>query len=376
MLQQQPVSPLVPATADTGAGRSIVLPGQRPDGTHILSVLVKRTYDIAPNRRCTRAEMDRRLVAGDKHFGDPMNSSVEAESDFVPFKLATDVVLNGNAYAPDGRPTDKLIASLQIGDHRKDVLVIGDRICRYRDGLPPAFTDPEPFSELDIRYERAYGGVDVYSDRKLACPYARNHLGRGFAVANIKEAIDGLPLPNIEDPSDPLTPERLCCGQCSHWEGQPIPQGFGWVTKGWRPRASFAGVMPADRKLERALRAAYAQAIPQAQQSLFEQTQLPDMDFRFFNGASAGLVLPYLEGDETIRLQHLDPSGDLRFQLPGEAPAIGLNIGEGVQEPEVVLHTVMLRPVDSQVDLVWRGAVPFPGPDWLPEMKKMEVLIR
>jgi len=31
---------------------------------------------------------------------------------------------------------------------------------------------------------------------------------------------------------------------------------------------------------------------------------------------------------------------------------------------------------DRQVDLVWRGAVPYPGPDWLPKMKKMEVLIQ
>jgi hypothetical protein len=33
----------------------------------------------------------------------------------------------------------------------------------------------------------------------------------------------------------------------------------------------------------------------------------------------------------------------------------------------------MLRMDDLQVDLVWRGAVPYPGPDWLPQMRKMEV---
>jgi hypothetical protein len=28
-----------------------------------------------------------------------------------------------------------------------------------------------------------------------------------------------------------------------------------------------------------------------------------------------------------------------------------------------------------QVDLVWCGAVPYPGRDWLPQMRKMEIEI-
>ena len=95
------------------------------------------------------------------------------------------------------------------------------------------------------------------------------------------------------------------------------------------------------------------------------------------NAASldAGLAVPFLGGDESVRLVNLDPQGDTEFQLPGERPRIGLDIGKGMQEPEVVLHTVMIRMEERQVDLVWRGAVPYPGPDWLPEMKKLEVLV-
>jgi hypothetical protein len=39
------------------------------------------------------------------------------------------------------------------------------------------------------------------------------------------------------------------------------------------------------------------------------------------------------------------------------------------------LHTVLIRMDQRQVDLVWRGAVPYPGPEWLPEMPRMEVLV-
>ncbi|MDJ0943331.1 MAG: DUF2169 domain-containing protein [Kiloniellales bacterium] len=363
-----------PTVADPSACR-IVLPGQTPEGEYILGVLVKRSYDVVHGKRCARAEGDRPLIAGDQHFGDPMNSTVEFESDFVPFKLATDVVLNGRAFAPKGEAVTELTASLAVGQHRKDIVVIGDRMARHRKGQTPLFTDPEPFTEIELRYERAFGGIDIYSDRKLACPYARNHLGRGFAIRNIKEAVEGLPLPNIEDPQDRLTPERLCIDHFIHMDKLPMPQGFGWFLKYWRPRALLAGVMPADRETEQELRKIYRQAVPPEQLELYDQTELPDMDFRFFNGASQGLALPYLKGDEGIRLSGLAAEGDVVFGLPKERPEIGLDIGSGVQEPDVVLQTVMIRMEERQVDLVWRGAVPYPGPDWLPEMKRMEVLV-
>ena len=99
-----------PSVVDPTAGpsrkaQSIVLPGQAPEGQYILSVLLKRTYDIVPGGRCARAEQDKKLIPGDVHYDDPMNSSVKYETDFIPFKLATDVVINCKAYAPDGAPT-------------------------------------------------------------------------------------------------------------------------------------------------------------------------------------------------------------------------------------------------------------------------------
>jgi hypothetical protein len=368
----------VVSTGGTGEDRQvqkIVLPGQTPKGEYILGVLLKRTYDIVPGKPCIRAERDHKLIPGDMHYGDPMNSTVKFETDFIPFKVATDVVLNGIAYAPNGRPTETLIASFIIGQFRKDILVIGDRVCRYQQGSDPLFTDPEPFTTMDIRYERAYGGVDIYSDPKLPCPYGRNHLGRGFVIANTKKTIDNLALPNIEDPEDTLTPSRLCAGHFMHWERQPMPQGFGWYAKYWQPRAGLAGVLPADRAAEQELRKAFALVVPPEQRQLYEQTQLPDMDFRFFNGASPGLALPFLSGDEPIRTVLLTPEGEVDFQLPGERPQIGLDIGMGIQEPPVVLHTVMIHIEERQLDLVWRAAVPYPGPDWLPQMRKMEVLV-
>jgi hypothetical protein len=359
----------------TEQGKTIVLPGQTPEGEYILSVLLKRSYHIVPNGRCVRADKDFKIVTGDMHYDGPMNSSVQFESDFVPFKLGTDVVLNANAYAPGGSEVHELIATVLVDSHRKDIAVIGDRVSKFRAEGDPMFTEPEPFTVMPLCYERAYGGVDIYTDTKMSCPYARNHLGRGFVIANSKKTVDNLSLPNIESVEDRLTPDRLCVGHFMHWERQPMPQGFGWYGKCWQPRALLAGVMPADKKLEAELRAAYTQLVPLEQRELYDQTRLPDMDFRFFNGASPGLALPFLSANETITTINLTPEGSLVFQLPGEAPRIGLDIGFGVQEPPVFLQTVMIRMEERLVDLVWRGAVSYPGPDWLPEMRKMEVSI-
>jgi hypothetical protein len=353
----------------------MVLPGQSPQGDPILSVLVKRSYAIIPDGACRRAAEDGKLISGDVHYDDPMNSSVRYESDFIPYKLHTDVVFNGSAHAARGEPVEELTASLIIGQIEKNVRVIGHRAVRYNHGGLPVFTEPEPFSVMPLRYENAYGGVDIRSDPDMPCPYPRNHLGKGYVIGKKKSHLEGLALPNIEDPADLLTPERLCCGHFMHWERQPKPHGLGWYMKFWQPRAKLAGVMPADRALEQELRKAYSALVPENHKKLYAQTQLPDMDFRFFNGASEGLVLPYLKGGEPVRLENLAPVQVLNFRLPADTPGIGLDIGDGVIEPEVVLHTVMIRMEDNQIDLVWRAAAPYAGPDWLPRMQKMEVTI-
>ena len=195
-------------------------------------------------------------------------------------------------------------------------------------------------------------------------------------MANTRKPVDGLELPNLEDPAALLNPRQLCLGEYSRWEKQPFPAGLGWFPKTWYPRALLAGIMPADRPVEQELRAAYGKLLPPDQRAQYLKHGLPDMNFKFFNGASPGLALPFLKGGEQVVTENLSPEGALRFQLPADTPHVGLDIGQGVQEPPVVLHTVMIRMEDRQVDMLWRGAVPYPGPDWFPQMQKMDLTVR
>jgi hypothetical protein len=41
----------------------------------------------------------------------------------------------------------------------------------------------------------------------------------------------------------------------------------------------------------------------------------------------------------------------------------------------VVLQTVQIRLEERELDLVWRAAVPYPGRDWLPQMRRMQVFV-
>src|SRR5215510_3106710 len=86
-------------------GMSTVLPGQAPNGAYILSVLLKRSFAIVHGEICQPLEQHHPLAAGDVFWVEPGSSTVRYESDFVPFKLATDVVLNGTVHAPDGVAT-------------------------------------------------------------------------------------------------------------------------------------------------------------------------------------------------------------------------------------------------------------------------------
>jgi hypothetical protein len=62
----------------------------------------------------------------------------------------------------------------------------------------------------------------------------------------------------------------------------------------------------------------------------------------------------------------------IKFMLPGETPTMKLDIGQGLKSLEPVLHTVQIRGEERQVDLVWRGSMPYPGLDYLAEMTTLD----
>jgi hypothetical protein len=116
--------------------------------------------------------------------------------------------------------------------------------------------------------------------------------------------------------------------------------------------------------------------LPKNHVALAKQSRLRPMEARFANGASFGMIFASFKGDEPVVIGRLTPNCLLKFSLPGDTPAIGLDLGQGMQPLEPHLHTVSIRPDDLALDLIWRGAQVYPGYDWLSKMSKLEVNVQ
>lgn len=343
-------------------GTAAVAPAPGPDGSPLVSVLVKRTYVLRPNAEPVPVDKPVPLVIVDQFYddGDPQVVPVRLEAETAPYKPATDVVVVGTAWAPGLRPVQQLDAAVEIGAVKKTIRVVGDRRCEHRVGRSPTFTDPEPFTEMPVRYDRAYGGLDAVSVPGTTAMYPRNPRGTGFVLANEKARVNGLRLPNLEDPADRLTPDRLILGEPDRWHAMPLPQGFGYYPKLAYPRTIFAGVYPAFVAPGLLLKEEELGLVPKDHIALAKQFRLPSFDVRFNNSASLGLTVPFLAGGERIRLTNLTPDGVLTFPLPRERPKLALDLGKGWNELPAVLHTVLIRADEGRLDLIWRGSMSCP----------------
>jgi hypothetical protein len=224
-----------------------------------------------------------------------------------------------------------MIVDLTVGPVQKTIMVFGDRSwSRGVGGF--SITRPEPFLELPLVYERAFGGSDVSHDNPSKHDWERrNPVGRGFRV---HKSLDGLPLPNLEAPEDLIASPS----------DRPTPQAFGFIDRSWEPRASYVGTYDDDWRTNQC-------------------PLLPlDFDVRHFNTVQPELTSrSYLRGDELVRIVGAVPEGVLQFQLPALAIGVSVEFRRGNPRPGVAqLDTVVLRPDDSKANLVWRMSVRCP----------------
>ena len=315
---------------------SVMLPMMDRDGRAVAVVTVKATFDIKSEGLAV-SQAQEPILFDDEYNGEPGASSIKLESDIALFKPSTDVALVGSAHAPRGKPVESLDVGVAVGPVFKIIRVFGDRFWNVSFGIGwSSMSKPIPFVRMPLVYERAYGGEDrTHPDQRKHTWDERNPVGTGFRVRKDRDSLHRLPLPNLEDPN------RLIHA----WSDRPAPQGFGFIARHWLPRRALAGTYDERWLKER---------IP----------LLPeDFDYRFFQGAHPDLVSPtYLRGDESFKIVNASPEGRLQGTLPGLA--IGLSVhrrhGDAYETEKrlALLDTVVFRPDDSKVNLVWRASVP------------------
>ncbi len=296
-----------------------------PDGIDSLYTVVKGTFSLGD--RVEIAETQLPIALEDRFNGEPGQSSLKSCSDISLVKPATDVLLIGRAYAPGGKATTQMDVALTVGPVHRTVRVFGDRV--WKAGfLRNAISEPAPFETMPLVWERAFGGADV-ANGKTPETHAenRNPVGTGFRVKDGQKKLEGLELPNLEDPAQLI----------SGWKDRPAPAGFGPLCAHWEPRRSYAGTYDEEWQKQRA-------------------PYLPkDFDSRFFQIAPPDLVAPgYLTGGEPVEILGATPSGRLAFQLPEYHVQATYRLDSGEETRPASLETVLVEPDQSRLVLSWR----------------------
>lgn len=242
----------------------------------------------------------------------------------------------------------------------------------WAERLREALTD-EDAKRLEARRKRIEAQRKALEEKlaefpELPCP--TNPFGLGFVVSNVQAMVDGLPLPQFEDPNAPLTPADLI-RDLERLDEVPMPAGFGVLPRMARSRVALAGAYPSERDALKKLTDQQMRELdlddPEQVRALkaMDGREVPAMQAGFFNCAPPALQLAAVHGDEEIVLEQLGRKDTWRFRLPGKALIAELDRGAGVEREDMQLDTVCVDTEKAQVSLRWRAHFPLTSMDAL-----------
>lgn len=311
----------------------------RSDAT-ILTVMVKGTFTLNDQGQPMQPATEQHPIIWGDELYDGESTCVRLEGELLPFKPKADVLVIGDAMAPGGKPVEALPVSVRVGAVAKEITVFGNRHWQKDSGMPPKMTRPEPFTLMEVSYQRAFGGFDLESG--TVC--LDNPVGMGIIDEKASVLAEDVALPNVENP------EALI----QSWQDRPEPVSFGVVGRGWPRRLALMGTY--DEKWQE------------------ERAPDPPEDFNsaFYNCASPDLQSDsYFQGNELVEVAHMSPTGAIACHLPGlvfRADAvIAQSDSDDVEElmnPDLPtettfislnLDTVTLFPNTHEATLIWRG---------------------
>ncbi|MEM9458377.1 MAG: DUF2169 domain-containing protein [Myxococcota bacterium] len=263
-----------------------------------------------------------------EYRGDDGESSLVYEADAIPLRPRVDVLVNGRAFAPEGKPTTQVNVTLNTPFFRKTIEVTGDRVFKSSVlGVTPS--RPMPFVEIPLVYERAYGGFDQTDpDPAKQRMDPRNPVGCGLATKAAH--LVGKPVPNLAYPG-------------GRFEATG-PAGFGPICSYWEPRRSYAGTYNARWVEQR-------------------KPLLPaDFDHRFYNTAPLEQQIEgRYRGGGRIDTINMSPQGPFGFEVPKIALGFSTHFSS-LFSPEVEHHhgelkAIVLEPHEGRFFLLWQTSL-------------------
>lgn len=307
--------------------------GMDKEGREHLSLVVKGTFDFPddPRTEPVPSETQTPLVMADEFTGEPGFSATSWESDFAFRKQACDVILNGCAYAPGGKPAERVRVGLKVGQWSKMFDVVGPREWRVL-GPAAVATKPLAFTKQRFSYDSAFGGVDKLDpDDDLPGAYLRNPVGTGWATGKNHSLLPGLALPNTQAPGE----------EVSSPYGDYAPMSFGPVGRGWPDRLKYAGTYD---------------------QNWIDNVFpfLPaDFDERYFQMAPKDQQIVRPATGTQVTIANLTASGRETFRLPEtELPLTVFRKREKAFDGAVRPDTLLFDPENRAFSMVWRIDIP------------------
>lgn len=238
----------------------------------------------------------------------------ETPLDLVMPKTAGEFLVTGNAFAPGGQPVQTITTSVTLGTLTKRLSAVGDRY--MQDGVP---TQPAPFVEMPMGWDRAYGGPK----------YAPNPLGRGIDEAPIPGVGFRVALPNVVLPAGAPRPPA------------PEPVNYGPIDIAWPQRAKLAGTH--DQRWLEADFPGFAR----------------DIDWRMFMAASPDQRFAgFLKGDEDYAITNMHPQEpEITGRLPGLQPRMMIRRRGSARLEDIPLSltTVWFFPARKRLVMIHHG---------------------
>lgn len=283
------------------------------DDDRIAAALVARiTYHLA----------DGQLALAEDQAWDISTAEWESPIGTLPpedcfIRGGVDIIILGCARAPASQPATKVEVRVTLGDFTGGVDVYGERKWYRSRGRKSELTatPPEPFVELPLTIEYAFGGKQPWDG--LEVPHTGNPDGMGWYFE--EEAAEGQPLPRIEDPRAPITA----------WSDTPDAVGVGFCPRAFGPRVL--------RSTE-----------------FDDRGMLTQLRPTFFNDAFPDMVAPVPPAGASCSVSGVCADGDMTFRLPDPPLMTRIRIGETEIERALQIDQLGIEPDLDRVFITYR----------------------
>ncbi|MFH1028045.1 MAG: DUF2169 domain-containing protein [Pseudomonadota bacterium] len=299
-------------------------------GAESLLIVLKGTWFIGVDGNLTVADEQVPIQQAPLYNGEPGKSSLCCDTDIVLEKPGTDCVLIGHAWAMTSRAA-YVDVRFAVGPVSRHARVFGERRwLKNRLGMA-SISKIAPIEKVPLNWENSFGGEDTsWKDSAFHEFCLENPVGLGFVAGKSNVNIDGMLLPNIENPAELIRKPGK----------RPGPVGFGMIAPYWQPRAGYAGTYDENWRKN-------TSPLPPA-----------DLDPRFFSSSAPGLcAAKHLSGTEQVLVEGASRHGALRFDLPGVKPLASIRCWQNEEVIPLQLDTVIVEPDEARLVLVWRGVV-------------------